>query len=132
MRFRKSDSAIEEVRRHIDAWRRTRAGLGPMPEALWRRATLLVGERSVSRVATTLGVGYYSLQERVRQAGRASAAGFVELSGAQFAAASPSCVTGTTIEVREPDGSLLTLRLAPGATVDVADLVQRFLPGDGL
>jgi hypothetical protein len=129
MRSREPDSEMEQVRRRIDAWRRTRTERGAMPEALWRRAVLLVPDRSVSRVATALGVGYYSLQERVRRAGTSSAAGFVELSGTQFVAANPTSVTGTTIEVREPDGSHLTLRLAPGATVDVADLVQRFRAG---
>ena len=129
MRARKPDSEMEQLRRRIDAWRRTRSGRSPMPELLWRQAARLVPDRSVSKVATALGLGYYSLEERVRRTSPSSSAGFVELSGAQFVAANPGGATGTTIEVRQPDGSLLTLRLAPGTTVDVVELVQRFWMG---
>jgi hypothetical protein len=130
MRFRKPDSEMEQLRRRIDAWRRTRSGRCPMPEALWLQAALLVPNRSLSKVATSLGLGYYSLQERARRPVPSSAAsGFVELSGAQLVASTPSSATGTVIEVRKPDGSLLTLRLAPGTIWDVADLVRRFRAG---
>ena len=127
MKSSEPDSEMEQLRRRIDAWRRTRSERGPLPEGLWRQASLLVPGRSLSKVATSLGLGYYSLHERVRRANPSTvASGFVELSWSPLVTSTLSSATGTVIEVRAPDGSLLTLRLAPGAMADVADLVERF------
>src|ERR1700722_10323424 len=101
MRSHELDSEMEQLRRRIDAWRRTRSERGPMPEALWRQASLLVPSRSLSRVATSLGLGYYSLQERVRRGTPSTvASGFVELSRSPLVTSTLSSATGTVIEVR--------------------------------
>jgi hypothetical protein len=131
MKSHKPDSEIERLRKRIDEWRRTRSGRSPMPKALWREATRLVPERGVSRVATSLGLGYYALQERARRdASSSGTPGFVELSAAQVGGLSPAGPPSTVIEVRAPDGAQLTLRLAPGVSFDLADLVHRFRGGE--
>ena len=73
---------LDQLRRQIERWRRTRMKRSPMPAELWTAATDLARELGVSRVARELGVGYESLKERAGphgEPGARPADAFVEL-----------------------------------------------------
>jgi hypothetical protein len=118
---------LEQVRQRIEHWRHTRRKQGPMPEELWDEAAALARALGVSRVARALKLGYESLQEHVRGPGEAielaASARFVELSGVQLAGAS---AVGPVVEVVSGDGARLTVRLPPGALLDVGAILRAF------
>ena len=121
-----TDTRLRRLAQRIGLWRRTRAHHGRMPEALWQEAASLAEELGTSRVATSLGLGYYGLQQRRTETG-ATPTAFVELSRADLLGRAPSSANATSIELQAEDGSRLTLRLVPGSRVDVAAVVQAFL-----
>jgi len=101
-----------------------------MPDPLWEEAASLAQQRGVSFVATALGLGYAALQKRAqRSSTRPAPEGFVELAGAQLIGLTPPPSPETVLEVRSPDGALLTLRLPAGTALDVAALVHSFRAG---
>ena len=100
---------VTGVGRRIEAWRRTRAKLGPMPEALWREAAQLAQAHGVSPIASALRLEYYALKRHVAEARRPEAAAqraFVEVSVCP-PALSPDCV----VEMERPDGARLRVQL---------------------
>ncbi len=124
-----SATRLEQLRERIERWRRTRTKHGPMPEPLWSEAVALARWLGVCPVSRALGVGYESLQQRLRQAdtqrpapAAAERVRFVELSGAQVA----SPVAGSVVELQSAGGARLTIRLSPGSVLDVAALVAAF------
>ena len=127
---RTTDARLSRLARRIQDWRRTRTKLSPMPEQLWKEAASLAQQHGVSFVATALGLGYATLQKRAqRSSARPSPEGFVELAGSQLIGLAPPPAPETVLEVRSPDGALLTLRLPTGTTLDVAALVHSFRAG---
>jgi hypothetical protein len=58
---------LEGGRRRFERWRERRKPHTPIPEPLWAEAVKLAGRYGVSRTAKTLGVGYYTLKERVER-----------------------------------------------------------------
>ena len=85
---------LEGTRRRFERWRATREGRACIPERLWASAVKAAGRYGVSQASRVLRLDYYSLKKRVeaagltgesaaggagRVAGRASAAGFIEL-----------------------------------------------------
>jgi hypothetical protein len=123
---RRTDDRLQALARQIARWRRTRARRTRMPELLWQEAAALAEQLGLSKVASTLGLGYYSLQQRLPSTSPASA-GFVELSGSQLLTLTPSATSETVVDLRRADGAHLTLRLVPGSQLDVTAVVQAFL-----
>jgi hypothetical protein len=77
-----------ELRRQLDDWRQARPGRARLPEELWELAASLAQTHGVTRVARTLRLSFYKLQQRLappaalpdRPSAPASApAGFIEL-----------------------------------------------------
>ncbi len=111
-------------------WRRGR-GLGErIPEPLWKLAVALAARYGVSRTATALQVGYYSLKERSEEeqpstnlAGedRAVSAGFVELPPASLTPVS-ECV----IEFEKASGEKLRVHCKGSCLPDLAALGRGF------
>lgn len=123
--------ALNRLRERIDGWRSSREKLHPMPAELWREATALARELGVNPVSSALGLNYESLKRHLKGAGAATAeaaeapvARFVELSGAQVLG-SPTAV-GPVVELCDTSGTRLTIRLAAGSTLQVAELVETF------
>jgi hypothetical protein len=129
---------IAELGKQIQLWRQTRQKRSPMPEELWREATRLAQSHGVSPVCRHLKLGYQRLQKRVEAceaeppkgppaitAAATAPTGFVELSAAQLleGTAAPSSQQ-TVIELSEPEGTRLTVRLAAGQPLDVLGLIQ--------
>jgi hypothetical protein len=126
---------LKQLHQRIEQWRLTRRQHGPMPGELWDEATALARSLGVSQVARALGLGYTSLQQRVRGGSElravatpASASGFVEihrtlLLGAPTAGSSQA---EALVEVVAGDGARLTLRLPAHLALDVAGLIAAF------
>jgi hypothetical protein len=119
---------VEQVRRRIEQWRKTRSKRGPMPEPLWEAAVELAREQGVYATSQTLRVNYDSLRTRLRQrmptrrgAGKASAT-FVEL-GPAFPLGGPA-TAAAVVELSGSKGQKLTLRLPALDGFDVGGLVR--------
>lgn len=106
-----------------------------MPSELWEEATALARSLGVSPVCRALGLGYASLQQRVRGSSEPrslavpqSMGGFIELSRTPLVGASLQGeeAWGVVVEVVAGDGARLTLRLPAGSALDVAGLVTAF------
>jgi len=120
---------VKQLRGQIDHWRSTRVKLWPMPAELWDEAAVLARELGVRPVQRALRLNYESLRRRVEEGafpgGRTEAAGgFVELSGAQLLGL--PLAGGPVIELTDGSGARLSVRLAAGSTLDMAQLVEAF------
>jgi len=127
---RKHLAALKRLRERIDDWRSSREKLHPMPSELWREAAALARELGVNPVRSALGLNYESLKRHLGDGGVASRgasegpmAKFVELSGAQVLG-SPSA--GPKVELSDASGTKVTVWLAAGSTLEVAELVEAF------
>lgn len=124
-----AEQRVQQLRERIDHWRSTRVKLWPMPAELWDEATVLARELGVHPVQRALRLNHESLRRRVEGGtaprGSAEAAGeFVELSGAELLGL--PVAAGPVIELSDGDGVRLTVRLAAGSTLDMAQLVEAF------
>jgi len=121
---------VRELREEIARWRRTRAKRSPMPAELWRSAVALARDGGTYPIARAVRVDYESLARRVAEAsagergGTAAPAEFVELTGAQLLGAAGA--VGPVVELADADGVHVTIRLAGGAPLDVAEVVHGF------
>jgi hypothetical protein len=133
----RSAERLQQLRKRIEQWRLIRRKHGPMPGTLWDEAASLARSLGVSPVSRALGVGYASLQQRVRGGSEsrsasaeapASASGFVEFHRTQLLGAptADSSACGALVEVVASDGARLTIRLPASSALDVAGLVATF------
>ena len=113
---------LTALRGRIERWRRTRRRSRPMPAPLWEEAVRLARDLGAYRVKVALNLNYASLKERLGGGGASgvTSSGFVEVSGAQL------LTSGSVVEVSDGHGLQLTVRLAPGSVLDVAQLVAAF------
>lgn len=121
---------VDAVRRRIEEWRATRAGLSPMPAELWAASVSLAREHGVYAIARSLRLDHGGLKRRVEQAGgavgpdEAGAIGFVEVKGEQLAPGAPPAES--VVEMTRADGSRMVARLAVQEGVDVVALAATF------
>jgi len=127
---RRDLAALKRLRGRIDDWRSSREKMHPMPSQLWSEAAALARELGVNPVRSALGLNYESLKRHLedesgvaREADEASTAKFVELSGAQVLGLPSS---GPVIEICDASGTRLTVRLAAGSTIEIAEVVEAF------
>jgi len=112
---------LTQLRGRIERWRCTRAKRSPMPAELWSAATELAQELGVYRVVRELRVGYGSLKDRLDVAGERggrATSGFVEIDGPALLAPAAA-----SVELSDPSGLKVAIRLAAGQAVDWAALV---------
>ena len=112
---------LTRLRGRIERWRGTRAKRSPMPAELWSAATELAQELGVYRVVRELRVGYGSLKDRLDVAGERggrATSGFVEIDGPALRAPAAA-----SVELSDPSGLKVAIRLAAGQAVDWAALV---------
>ena len=108
----------------FERWRRRRTRRR-IPEALWKRATLLARRYGVNRTARALGLNYADLKRRAERPGsggapaRASAPSFVEVLPLSGAA---ECV----VEFERPDGGKMRIHHKGSSAPDLADLSRAF------
>jgi hypothetical protein len=112
---------IEEIRRRLQEWRRSRRHGARVPEALWMAAVQLAKQYRPARVAQTLGLDYERLKRRLKTATEhgtsepGSQPDFIELF--PFA---PNSHCECTIEIEDRRGAKLKLELKGASAGDVA------------
>ena len=119
---------VGELQGRIEVWRASRAGRSRMPGDLWDEAVTCARQFGACRVARDLGICYATLRRKlngpdVKQAvvgTGADGGGFVELGFGAWNGPSLVEVTGRG-ECR------LSIRVVPGAGLDVAAVVSAFL-----
>jgi hypothetical protein len=120
---------IEQVRRRLQEWRRSRRHGARIPEGLWRSAVKLAKKYRPSRVAHTLGLDYDGLKQRLNTLNQHDTSeqetqpGFIEL--LPFA---PSSHCECTMEIEDRRGAKMKLELKGASAGDVA-AVSRALWG---
>lgn len=126
-------SQIGDLLARIQAWRSSRKSGAPMPEDLWQAAGEWASKLGINPVCKALGLSYSDLKKRrqpkqghqVYQRPAPVPPSFAELDGAFFAGGPSQAVP--TVEVTNPDGGRLVMRLAPGSVVDAMGLLEAFL-----
>jgi hypothetical protein len=112
---------LSKLGREIERWRKKRPRGARMPESLWSSAAGLAREYGLNRVASALGLDYYSLKKRVervppRRPSRGQPrADFVEIRLPDRAKAA-----GCVVEVEQPGGPKMRVEL--GGVPGVAEL----------
>ena len=126
-------SQIGDLLARIQTWRSSRKSGVAMPEDLWRAAGEWASRVGINPVCKALGLSYSDLKKRAQpkqalqvfQRSGPMPPTFAELDGAFFAGGVGQA--GPTVEVTNPDGGRLVMRLAPGGTVDAIGLLESFL-----
>jgi hypothetical protein len=123
---------LENTRRRLAQWRQRHQAPTPLPESLWAQAVKLAGRYGVSRTARALGVGYYSLKDRVEKATVSAAAGSPGRSEATFLelAVSPRSGVGECIlEWEDAGGGKMRVHLKGLEAPDLVALSRSFWEG---
>ena len=126
-------SQIGDILARIQAWRSCRKSGAPMPEDLWQAAGEWASKVGINPVCKALGLSYADLKKRIQpkqairvfQQREPVKPTFAELDGAFFTGGLSQA--GPTVEVTNPDGGRLVMRLAPGSAVDAIGLLETFL-----
>jgi len=112
---------IEQVRSHLQEWRRSRKHGARIPEALWSAAVKLVKKYRPARIAHELGLDYDGLKRRLKIAQQHSPSepqthpGFIELF--PFA---PTSHCQCTMEIEDRRGAKMKLELKGASAEDIA------------
>ena len=113
---------LAQARSRFEAWRQRRPGRQPIPQPLWDLAVRLASTHGVSRTATVLGLGYYSLKQQAEAAAQQPPPrrpAFVEL---------PPPVVGkqALFELDNGAGATMRVQLLGYDAADVEALARRF------
>ena len=132
---------LEGTRRRFERWRATREGRACIPERLWASAVKAASQYGVCQASRVLRLDYYSLKKRVeaagltgesaaggagRVAGRASAAGFIELATPASAGLPSTNVPECILELESPRGAKMRIHLKGTSAPDLAALSRSF------
>jgi glycerol-3-phosphate responsive antiterminator len=120
-------AAISRTQRKIEQWRERRRPRARIPEELWRQAAELACGYGINRTARTLRLDYYSLKKRLPAAAEFSQRSpeFVEILPGGMPAGRSECL----IEVEDPGGAKMRIRVQGGDLPDVAALTRAFREG---
>ena len=127
----KSASTMDEVRKQIEHWRKTRPRRCRMPEHLWQSAIGLAQAQGIYAVSQGLHISYDRLKAHVDAAGkggkirgvqRRQEAQFVELMPAMAVSSPPDA---TVMELVGVGGNRLIVRVAGAAGADVVALIRQ-------
>ena len=120
---------LQQVRRRVELWRRSRQRGTRIPESLLASALNLVGTYGIYRTAKALRVDYYGLKKRVEQQGAfsrrvpedGSVPTFVELA-LPAETGSGQCI----LELEDASGSKMRVELRGFGAPDLAALTRSF------
>ncbi len=105
-------AAVADVRRRLDAWRKSRPKWGPIPASLWKEAVALARAHGVNPIAKALRLEYYSLKRQMKAVTPAPPASpvpaFVEVAIVPSSSPPAEC----TVELERSDGARMRVRLS--------------------
>ena len=119
---------IEEARRRLEVWRKSRSRGKRIPTRLWALAAALARTHGVSPVSQRLGLDYNGLKRRAeairtpRRSRLNPPPGFVELPLIGQPAHDPSC----TVELARGEGARMTIRWEGKEGLDLVGLAEAF------
>jgi hypothetical protein len=119
---------IEEARRRLEVWRKSRSRGKRIPDQLWALAAALARTHGVSRVSQTLGLDYNGLKRRAeattapRRSHLRPPPGFVELPPVAQPVLGPNC----TVELARGEGARMTIRWEGKEGLDLVGLAEAF------
>jgi hypothetical protein len=139
---------IEALRQQVETWRRTRHGKTRVPDELWVKALVVAKKFGMHKTAQGSGLRYATLKSRMisgvgaifnPRMGRANKGAqkaksrsmlpthttFIEVGKAPILTSNVD-TTSSILEIQDGSNRRWTLRLAPGAMVDVAGIVAAF------
>ena len=125
----RGELSLDEARRRFDAWRRSHRWLGRIPKALWRVAAETAAVHGVEATARRLLLDPARLKQWLPVA--EPAAGVAE--APQFLEFPPLLVGAPaecTLELEEPSGRKLRIRLTGPATTQAVALGRMLWQGD--
>jgi hypothetical protein len=124
---------IEEARRRLEVWRKSRSRGKRIPAPLWALAAALARTHGVSPVSQKLGLDYNGLKRRAeaiatpRQSWLKPPPGFVELPLIGQPAQCPNC----TVELARSEGARMTIRWEGKEGLDLVGLAEAFWRSGG-
>ena len=119
---------MEESRRRLEVWRKSRPRGKRIPTRLWALAAALARAHGVSRVSQTLGLDYNGLKRRAevttppRRSRLKLPPGFVELPLIGQPGHGPNC----TVELARGEEARMTIRWEGKEGLDLVGLVEAF------
>jgi hypothetical protein len=119
---------IEEARRRLEVWRKSRLRGKRIPDRLWAMASSLARTHGVSRVSQRLGLDYNGLKRRAEVTGTPRRSrlqlppGFVELPLVGQPVLGPNC----TVELARGEGARMTIRWEGKEGLDLVGLAEAF------
>ena len=119
---------IEEARRRLGVWRKSRSRGKRIPDRLWALAAALARTHGVSPVSQRLGLDYNGLKRRAeattppRRSRLRPPAGFVELPLVAQPVLGPNC----TVELARGEGARMTIRWEGKEGQDLVGLAEAF------
>ena len=119
---------MEEARRRLEVWRKSRSRGKRIPAPLWALAAALARTHGVSRVSQTLGLDYNGLKRRAeatrtpRRSRLEPPSGFVEVPLIGQPDPGPNC----TVELARGEGARMTIHWDGKEGLDLVGLVEAF------
>jgi len=119
---------IEEARRRLEVWRKSRSRGKRIPDRLWALAAALARTHGVSPVSQRLGLDYNGLKRRAeattapRRSRLRPPPGFVELPLVAQPVLGPNC----TVELARGEGARMTIRWEGKEGLDLVGLAEAF------
>jgi hypothetical protein len=119
---------IEEARRRLEVWRKSRSRGKRIPDGLWALAAALARTHGVSPVSQRLGLDYNGLKRRAeattppRRSRLRPPPGFVELPLVAQPVLGPHC----TVELARGEGARMTIRWDGKEGLDLVGLAEAF------
>ena len=119
---------IEEARRRLEVWRKSRSRGQRIPAPLWALAAALARTHGVSPVSQRLGLDYNGLKRRAeairtpRRSQLKPPPGFVELPLIGQPGQGPNC----TVELERGAGAKMTIRWEGKEGLDLVGLAEAF------
>lgn len=119
--------AIVRLRDGLDRWRKTRTTRKPMPEELWREATMVARVHGVYAVCRETHLNFNALKARLRSApapALRAESDFVELKVPVVQG--PTQLRGVEVELVRADGDKMIVHLPGADAAEVTALVRAF------
>jgi hypothetical protein len=119
---------IDEARRRLEVWRKSRSRGKRIPDRLWALAAALARTHGVSPVSQRLGLDYNGLKRRAeattpaRRSRLKPPPGFVELPLVAQSVLGPNC----TVELARGEGARMTIRWEGKEGQDLVGLAEAF------